>query len=172
VRRFFTLYFIPCIPLNLLGEYVECQSCEATYQPEVLEYDPGAAEAQIEAEVHGGIRRIMVDMMMADGVADPEEIKTIRAIYEDLSGKPISEVAVLSEVDKAGARTAVETAAALVGVLNDSGKELVVRAAFQVAASDGVFQAEEKALLESLAKALEMTSAHYKGVLLELTDTA
>lgn len=30
VRRFFTLYFIPLIPLNSLGEYIECESCKET----------------------------------------------------------------------------------------------------------------------------------------------
>lgn len=32
VRRFFTLYFIPLIPLNKLGEYVECVTCKDTYK--------------------------------------------------------------------------------------------------------------------------------------------
>jgi hypothetical protein len=36
VRRFFTLYFIPLIPLRTLGEYVECGQCRGTYKPEVL----------------------------------------------------------------------------------------------------------------------------------------
>jgi zinc-ribbon family len=30
VRRFFTLFFIPLIPLESLGEYVECQFCKGT----------------------------------------------------------------------------------------------------------------------------------------------
>ena len=37
VRRFFTLYFIPLIPLNLLAEYIECPRCGGTYRdPKVL----------------------------------------------------------------------------------------------------------------------------------------
>jgi hypothetical protein len=36
VRRFFTLYFIPLIPLATLGEYVECEGCRGTYKMEVL----------------------------------------------------------------------------------------------------------------------------------------
>jgi len=36
VRRFFTLYFIPLIPLSTLGEYIECGGCGGTYKPEVL----------------------------------------------------------------------------------------------------------------------------------------
>ena len=33
VRRFFTLYFIPLIPLGTIGEYGGCQG---TFKPEVL----------------------------------------------------------------------------------------------------------------------------------------
>ena len=36
VRRFFTLYFIPVIPLDQLEEYVECESCRDTFQLSVL----------------------------------------------------------------------------------------------------------------------------------------
>jgi hypothetical protein len=36
VRRFFTLYFIPLIPLGTIGEYIECGRCAGTYKPEVL----------------------------------------------------------------------------------------------------------------------------------------
>ena len=37
VRRFFTLYFIPLIPLNIVGTYVECQTCRGAFQDSVLE---------------------------------------------------------------------------------------------------------------------------------------
>lgn len=36
-RRFFTLYFIPVIPLDLLNEYVECQSCKSTWDTGILD---------------------------------------------------------------------------------------------------------------------------------------
>src|SRR5258708_6295186 len=39
IRRFFTLYFIPLIPLDKLGEYIECQHCRNTYNEQVLSYN-------------------------------------------------------------------------------------------------------------------------------------
>jgi hypothetical protein len=36
VRRFFTLYYIPLIPLETKGEFIECGSCRQTWKPEVL----------------------------------------------------------------------------------------------------------------------------------------
>jgi hypothetical protein len=37
VRKFFTLYFLPIIPLGTLGEYVECGGCKGTFKPTVLQ---------------------------------------------------------------------------------------------------------------------------------------
>lgn len=35
-KNYFTLYFIPLIPIGDLGEFVECQTCHMTFQSEVL----------------------------------------------------------------------------------------------------------------------------------------
>ncbi len=43
-RRFFTLYFIPLIPLDLLNEYVECQGCKSTWDTSILD-SQGAIES-------------------------------------------------------------------------------------------------------------------------------
>jgi len=38
VSKYFTLYFIPLIKTEKLGEYIECQTCFKTFKPEVLQY--------------------------------------------------------------------------------------------------------------------------------------
>ncbi len=38
VRRWFTLYFVPLVPIGTSGYYVECQECRGTFKPEVLTY--------------------------------------------------------------------------------------------------------------------------------------
>ncbi len=40
LTRFFTLYFIPVIPLGKIGELVRCDTCGSTYSPEVLRLTP------------------------------------------------------------------------------------------------------------------------------------
>ena len=35
-RRWFTLFFLPVIPLNTVGELVQCTRCQARYVAEVL----------------------------------------------------------------------------------------------------------------------------------------
>ena len=42
--RYFTLYFIPLIPMGKLGEYVECGECGGRFDPQVLDIDPDRIE--------------------------------------------------------------------------------------------------------------------------------
>jgi tellurite resistance protein len=173
VRRFFTLYFIPVIPLDLLGEYVECQGCKETYNEKVLGYDPRAQAKAFEAEYHKAIRRVMVMMMLADGSVEEEEITTIRSVYAEIARRDLSEAEVKIEIDEVlkFGLTITDYVGRLVGNLNDSGKESVIRAAFLVAAADGSFADEERALLAEIGDALQLTPAHLRGLLATLTES-
>jgi len=170
VRRWFTLYFIPVIPLNKVGEYVECDHCTATWMPEVLQHDVVAEDKAFEAEFERAIRRVMVMMMMADGVIAEGELETIRKVFGKLTGKDLSEQALLDEAEQVRreAPPIREAVRALVGKLNPSGRELVLKAAFFVAAADGIFQDEEKTLISELAQALQIPSGRFKQILDEL----
>ena len=170
VRRFFTLYFIPIIPLDVIGEYVECQHCRATYKPNVLSYDPRAGKKLFEAEFHAAVKRVMVLMMMADGKIDPEELETIRQVFGKLSKREVGRAEVEAEVEaaKTEGRGLRQYLTSISPNLNDPGKELVVQAAFFVAAADGTVTEEETALLTELATALEMSPAHFRGAIDEV----
>ena len=167
VRRFFSLYFIPLIPLDLHAEYIECQRCRGTYRLEVLDPDPQAGAAEFEAEFHRAVKRVMVQMMLADGVPDDEEVRTIQRIYGQLTHSEMSDEEVQSEIRQVE-RDQQDIAASLAqfaNYLNDDGKELVVKAAFLVAAADGEFQDEEKVLLATVGQSLGMSASHLNGVI-------
>ncbi len=174
VRRFFNLYFIPIVPLDLVGEYVECQQCRGTYHLSVLEYDPESLAQGMQAEFHKAVKRVMVLMMLADGNVDPEEVRIVREVYGQLANVQLSEDEVNAEIEDAqsDSRGIEAYLADLAGNLNDTGKEIVLRGAFLVAAADGEFQEEEQQLMGSIGQALGMSSAHVNGVLSALTDEA
>lgn len=44
--RWFTLYFIPVIPLGTVGEFVQCQTCGVTFKPAVLDMKVSLQAAQ------------------------------------------------------------------------------------------------------------------------------
>ena len=62
-RQFFTVYFIPLIPLNVVGEFVQCTQCRQKYDNQILTYDP-EAERQ---ELFDAYSRLMVLLMLNTG---------------------------------------------------------------------------------------------------------
>ena len=167
IRRFFTLYFIPLIPLDKLGEYIECQSCRGTYDLQVLEFDPQQAAIEMEATYHTGMRKVMIAMLLADGEVDASEIGTIQQIYRELSGRDLSTDQIHSEIGELQqAGTQIEAiVGGLAGMLNDVGKEKVVEAAYLVAASDGEFHESEQVLLFKMGEALGLSKSHFSGIM-------
>lgn len=166
VQRFFTLFFIPLIPLDKLGEYAECDGCKNTYKPDVLSYDPNADAKAIEAEFQSAIKKVMLHMLLADGVIDDSEIETAQSIYERVAGHELNKDDIHIEIDevKKSGETLSGCLRSLQGVLNDSGKEMVIKAALYIAMADGDFQENEQRLLLEIGSELGMTPAHVHGV--------
>ncbi|MBA3391163.1 MAG: TerB family tellurite resistance protein [Deltaproteobacteria bacterium] len=171
VRRFFTLYFIPLIPLDLLGEYIECQRCTSTYKTSILDFDPKAAEAREEAAFRGAMRRVLVLMMLADGVVEQSEIEAIQSILGKLEDREVPREEIDGEVSRAqiDATDIEHYCRSMAGYLNDSGREMVIKAALLVASADGNFDQSEREALAAIATALNMSRAHFTGVVTEMT---
>jgi tellurite resistance protein len=166
VRRFFTLYFIPIIPLDEIGGYIECDGCGSTYDGAVLDYKP-QPDRRFEAEFEIAVRRTMVMMCLADGTVDDQEIETIRQVFGRIAKREISEEEVSDEIVKAMQEggTVHQYLGKVVSRLNDAGKELVVKAAFFVAAADGDFAESEQVLLGEIGRALEMRPGHVNKII-------
>ncbi|MDQ3334481.1 MAG: TerB family tellurite resistance protein [Myxococcota bacterium] len=171
VRRFFTLYFIPLIPLDLLGEYIECQRCTSTYKISILDFDPQKSADAEEAEFQKAMRRVLVMMMLADGVIEDTEIEAIQTILGKLEDREVPRSEVEAEITRAQSeQTSIETyCRGMAGYLNDSGREMVVKAAILVAGADGKFEESERDALASIATALNMSRAHFSGIINDLT---
>ncbi len=175
VRRFFTLYFIPVIPLDKVGEYIECAGCQGTFKEQVLDHQSGPdAAINVEAEFQQVIKRVMALMTLADGEVDAAEIETMASIFGQLTNRQVAPQVLEDEVTRARTegRTVADYLRGVSPMLNDHGKEMILRAAYMVAASDGVFHEDEMSLLEESAKALQMTPAHLQGILAEMRRPA
>ncbi|MDP2619587.1 MAG: TerB family tellurite resistance protein [Hyphomicrobiales bacterium] len=173
-RRFFTLYFIPVIPLDALGEFVECQVCKGTYRTNVLQYDPDRQAERIEAEFRRALRHVMLQMMLADGRIDEKEVEAVSAVYESLTGDVLTADEVRREA-MAQTGTTVDIRDYLVGLaglLNDEGKEMVVKAVFLTAMSDGDLAEQEMAFLLLVGRALQMSKHHVRSVVQEMMESA
>jgi uncharacterized tellurite resistance protein B-like protein len=169
-RRFFTLYFIPLIPMDLLAEINECQTCKGNFRPEVLNYAPSLEPDALEVEFQKALKRIMVLVMLADGKIDDAEVEAVVGIYNKSAREPITEEEVRNEV-KLVMKEHADVASCLAKVaphLNDNGKEMLVKAAFLVAGADNDVADQERAIITEIAGALQISKLHLKGIVDDL----
>ena len=172
VRRFFTLYFIPIIPLDALGEYVECDSCQGTFNKEILDYDASTDQQQMQAMYMVGMKQIMIAMLLADGVIDDDEVKELQNIFEEIAGVEVTEKDLREEIEvvQQQGTGALEFADQLAGMLNASGKEAIITAAYRIANADGNFDPAEQALLSDISERLDVSEAHLRGIMSQLAE--
>lgn len=173
-RRFFTLYFIPLIPLDKLGDYVECQACQGTFNPEILDYDPNQEAAQTQALYVTAMKQVMIATLLADGVVDDDEVTLLQEIMLALGGIDVTIQDLREEIDEFSKRRIdpEKLLSELSGTLNDKGKEQVLKAAYRIAAADGHVDKSELQEIHNFGEAMNMSSAHINGVLTEAKTPA
>ncbi|GAB5525398.1 MAG: zinc-ribbon domain-containing protein [Roseivirga sp.] len=169
MTKFFTLYFIPLIPLGSAGEYVECGSCKGTFIPRVLENHPEKKE-EFMAVYEQAIKHSMVLIMLADGEVDENEMNQVLAIFNKFGNKEI-DLAELAEYVKQVEREKEDVTTYLkkvAGYLNEHGKETVIKCGLSVAAADGHIDDSEMKMIIEMGKALDMSALHVKGIISEM----
>jgi uncharacterized tellurite resistance protein B-like protein len=180
VQKRFALLYVTILPLDELGEYIECQHCRGTFKTEVLNDPavrgpaPGSTRRRFDAEFRPAILRIMILMMMVDGRIELSEKRMIIDLNHRLTGRTLTmeEVDVHLEAVRAAGKSAVDHARSVAPLLNDLGKELVLKAAFSVAVADRRIHGSERDLLTGIGRALGMSSAHVRAVVAESTAAA
>lgn len=168
-RRFFTLYFIPIIPLESVGDFVECLKCSRTFRSEVLAFDPHAERKSIRAEFEHAMRRALLCLSAADDVVDDRELDAIVSVCQSIGEASFTREELRAELIS-GVCGLPETTAFLSSLaprLNDSGKEMVIRASLAVAAADEDLDDKEFKVIALYAKAMEMSDSHLTGVIRE-----
>ena len=161
-RRWFTLFFIPLIPLNRLGDFVECTSCRSTFYTSVLEAPTGA---NIEDIMTHAIRYVAVALTFADGHVDPDERRVATEIVRQFSSVEYDEADFANDLAHLDPADLVDNLEELGSILNDHGKEAVIAAAIRLATADGSLHPTEVDIIEEAGKALSMTDAHIRGVI-------
>ena len=172
VKRFGTLYFIPLLPMDDLGDYVECQKCKNTYNQQVLDYNPEKDTEIFQAEYENAIKKLMILMLLADGEIDENEINSVITIYEKITNTVLSREELIREIDnlKDKNHDVIDFTGSLRGQLNDHGKETIIKVAYLIAYADGEFHESEQDLLLKIAESLDFSKAHLTAVLKEMAE--
>jgi zinc-ribbon family len=160
-RRFFTLFFIPIIPLNKVGEHVMCETCKTRYVTDVLK---APTAAQMQLAVTDGVRAMAVVMLQsgdANGVA--ARAKALQVVSG--AGVPgYDEATLVADL----ARPGEEWRPAIIAFgnqLKPEAKEWHLAELVRIAMADGPMTELERTTAGGIASDLGMTPAQAVGVI-------
>ncbi|WP_433473430.1 hypothetical protein ACQPZP_31995 [Spirillospora sp. CA-142024] len=160
-RNFFTLFFIPVIPLTKAGgEFVECDTCHGRWNPGVLSVPTTAQLAQMPAMLlRMAIAQVLRSGDYTNGAARSRAVGVVRQAgeggYDDAAlnadlGRPFDEVR--AEMARAASALAPEA------------RESILRAAAEIALVDGPLSVSEEETLSAVGADLDLTRVQVTGV--------
>ena len=159
-QRFFTLFFIPLIPLKVLGEFIRCTACKTDFRESVL---ARPTATQFTDLLQNTVRGVMVNVLRRGGSGHPAPLDV--AVQEIVACGAIGySQADLAQDLRVVPEDLTQLLAGLAGQLSEAGREALVRGAIRVAAADGPVDAQERAVIDGVGAALGMTQAHVAGV--------
>ena len=167
-RRFFTLFFIPIIPLNKAGEHVQCTTCRTRYVMEVLSLP--TAE-QMQTALPAGMRAAVSAMLRSGDPSSP--VSRQRAIEAVIgSGVPDYNEAMLN-ADLMRPFEAIRPALNQVGAqLTIQAREWYLTEVIRMALADGPLSEGERQAALAIGIDLGMTQAQVVGVVAMTEESA
>jgi hypothetical protein len=160
-RRFFTLFFIPIIPLNKVGEHVRCETCKTRYVTEVLKAPTAAA---MQAAVTDGVRGMVAIMLQA---GDPSNVAARSKAIMVVTGAGVTgydEAALVADLARPVAdwRPSI---GAFGGQLQPVAKEWHLAEMIRLGLLDGPLTDNQRNAVIGIASDLGMTPAQAYGVI-------
>lgn len=159
MRRWFTVFFIPVLPLTILGDVVECDACNAQFDRATLR---NPTSATMEHKIEVAARSLLG--AVAAGAAATEQ-PAVREL-EGFLGTPAycaSDLVAHARIQNGPQRAEALTAAG--GLLDPAGKESLLMAAARASVVEGRIADAHRNLLMEAGSALGMTPAHIEGVM-------
>ena len=160
-RRWFTLFFIPVIPINKAGQHVQCAVCGTRYRMDVLSLP---TTAQMKEALPAGTRAAAIAMLRAGGrSSSPARRRAIDAVR--VAGLPDYDEAALdadlSESDMDLARPLNR----LMMQFAMPGTEWFLAEVVRIGLADGMLSDEERQAAREIAAQIGMTPAQAHGVI-------
>ena len=159
-RYFFTLFFIPVIPLKRTGEHVQCTTCRTRFPLDVLSVP---TTSQMSAALPEGMRAAAVTMLLSgDPLSAPARQRALEAIH-GAGGKPYGPGNL--EADLRQPPSLQNGALAQVGAqLTPEAREWFLAEVVRIGIAGGPLTDRERQAAHAVAQFLGMTPAQTYGV--------
>lgn len=163
VKRYFTLYFIPLIPIGTAGGYVECRSCAGTFATEILSYDP-EVERQKTAEK---FRRLAVLFLLDVKRVTAPTLKALQDIVSDAVDMDIERQDIANDVKMAQNATpdTLKFFKAQTSEFSEQGKFHLLHILRQILESECPLQEHEKSRILELSNAMGLRKSQVTAFL-------
>ena len=159
-RHWFTLVFIPVIPLKRIGEVVHCDTCQRLYPASVLERP---TTSNIQDVLHNAIRAVTVMVVATGDPCSPAlRARAVESIGSIVSG--YDDATLTTDLPALEPAHAAQYVAPLADGLAPAGRERFLSDVVRVAAADGAITAEQRAVIDECGRALELSPAHVTGI--------
>jgi predicted RNA-binding Zn-ribbon protein involved in translation (DUF1610 family) len=158
-RRFFTLFFVPVIPLDKVGEVVRCKTCRVRFDPVVLQRP---TSAQLASALPAGMRAAAVVVLRAGGISGAASRAAVDAVRR--AGSPDYDIERLHVDLSQPTEAAAEPLRTMAAHLTPDACERYLAEAVRIGLSDGPLTPAERDSLRWIASNLGMTPAHAHGV--------
>lgn len=161
-RRFFTLFFIPVIPLTKVGEHVQCQTCKTRYVVDVLKL-PTAA--QMQTALPAGMRAAATAMLQSGNPASSVARQRAVALIQGAGAQGYGDANL--DHDRAESAEAIGQAIGHVAQqLTPDAKEWFLAEVIRVGTADGPLTEPERHTAQAVAAGLGMSPAQAIGVII------
>ena len=159
-RRWLTLFFVPVIPLNSVGDHVQCATCRTRYVADVLGQP---TTAQMQAALPAGMRAAVSATLRSGDPSSP--VPRQRAIEAVIgSGVPNYDEAML-DADLMQPFEAIRPALNQVGAqLTIQAREWYLAEVIRIGMADGPLTESERHAALAIGADLGMTQAQVIGV--------
>jgi hypothetical protein len=159
-RRWFTVFFVPVIPLKSLGMVVECDACGAQFDQRTLHLP---TTATLEHKIEVAAR----SLLGAVAASNPSHAALAVDELEGFLGCPAygrTDLIAHSRIQTEAQRN--EALAAAGEVLDPAGRERLLMAAARAGTTEGRPSETVRQLIHEAGSSLGLTPTHIEGVLL------
>jgi zinc ribbon protein len=166
-RRWFTLFFIPLIPLDRVGEqFVECNTCKQGFRQSVLNMPTSET---LGNDIVAALRESIVWILRESNGASASRVNTALEILTQAARRQWTVPELQADVAGLDLSGLGNRLAGLAKALNEQGRESILTNCTRVAAADGIITDKDRHVLDYVAAGLSMTPAHAHGVIAQVT---
>ncbi|MEQ1700375.1 MAG: zinc ribbon domain-containing protein [Ilumatobacteraceae bacterium] len=167
-RRWFTLFWIPIIPLKAAGMIVQCTVCKQQYNEKVLQLPTSAETATSIGFARRAIAAHMV--MVSDNTTVAREAAVAMMRESGMTDYDMAQLDVDRETsDWERVRSWGQH---LGSALSPAGAEAMLLAAARVAAADEAITDAERSVINDLGAAFGLTPVHIEGIIASANQAA